>query len=46
MMNKAEYWLLETVVEGWCPLDWLMAENIERIIVTTQPLDEAAKLRI
>lgn len=28
-MDKAEYWLLDSVVEGWYPLWWLVAENIE-----------------
>jgi hypothetical protein len=28
-MDKGEYWLLDSVVEGWYPLVWLVSEDIE-----------------
>ena len=28
-MDKSEYWLLDSVVEAWCPLVWLVSEDIE-----------------
>jgi len=28
-MDKSEYWLLDSVVEAWCPLVWLVSEGIE-----------------
>ena len=31
-MNKDEYWLMDSVVEGWCPLVWLVAENVGEIL--------------
>lgn len=28
-MDNGEYWLLDSVVEAWCPLVWLVSEDIE-----------------
>jgi hypothetical protein len=28
-MDKSEYWLLDSVIEAWCPLVWLASEDIE-----------------
>jgi hypothetical protein len=31
-MNKDEYWLLDSVVESWVPLSWLVFENVGEVL--------------
>ena len=31
-MDKDEYWLLDSVVESWCPLVWLVAKNVGELL--------------
>ena len=31
-MDKDEYWLLDSVVESWCPLRWLAAKNVGEVL--------------
>jgi len=30
-MNRNEYWLLNSAVEGWYPLVWLVCDNVEEV---------------